>query len=252
MTPLLSWSSDASHEIATYFYTWLPEVIPTIKPWISDQDIAKGERWFSQLLNQLDRSNLSIIFITPENVRSPWVFYEAGFIAAKLDAASVCPFLAGVDIKAVKDTPLGQYQCTKAEKDDTYKLIRTINNHLGEHKHETAVLEEAFNKAWPKLKHRIAKAIAPLKAIQEAIDETEPSIEEGLSQEARDLLVAATKGGGNRIMYHQHLGGSTLIAGEKHFVDEESDERSEAVWVARWRNFHTPISLRRWIQRRDL
>ena len=31
MTPLLSWSGNASHEIATYFYSWLPEVIPTVE-----------------------------------------------------------------------------------------------------------------------------------------------------------------------------------------------------------------------------
>ena len=110
MDVLLTWSGPTSHDIAGFFHTWLPGVLPGIKPWISDQDIAKGKKWFPELTAQLDKSHVSITFITPENVRSPWVYYEVGFIAAKMEDGFVCPYLVGVDGKAVKDTPLGQYQ----------------------------------------------------------------------------------------------------------------------------------------------
>ena len=136
MNVLLTWSGNTSHEIATFFRTWLPKVLPGIQPWISDEDIEKGKKWFPELMSQLDKTNFSITFITPENVQSPWVYFEVGVIAAKLENAIVCPYLIGVEGKFVKDTPLGQFQWTAAKKTDTWKLIRSINRHLQDAKHE--------------------------------------------------------------------------------------------------------------------
>jgi hypothetical protein len=68
---LLTWSGLASHEIASFLHGWLPSVLPGIQPWISDEDIAKGKKWFPELMGQLSRANTSITVITPDNVRSP-------------------------------------------------------------------------------------------------------------------------------------------------------------------------------------
>jgi hypothetical protein len=93
---------------------------------------------------------LRLICLTPENLTSPWLLFEAGALAKKHESR-VCTYLHAVKFEDVKD-PLSQFQHTQATEADTNKLIRTINRALqagtsltGEH------LEETFKMWWPKL-----------------------------------------------------------------------------------------------------
>jgi len=126
MDTILTWSGSTSHGIASFFRDWLTDVLPGIKPWISSEDIAKGNKWFPELMGQLSKTAVSIPFVTPENVRSPWVYYEVGAVAAKIEECIICPYLVGVEPKHVRETPLGQFQCTSADEHDTFRLIHSI------------------------------------------------------------------------------------------------------------------------------
>jgi hypothetical protein len=229
MDTLLTWSGEASHEIASFFHTWLPLVLPGIQPWISDEDIAKGKQWFPQLMSQLSRSNISITFITPENVRSPWIYYEVGVIAAKLENGFVCPYLVGVDTRMVKDTPLGQFQWTEAGKADSWKLIRSINQYLGDKQHDERLLKGNFDNQWSKLKRQIDKIVEVLGEVQEEVTETAPSVEERLSLEARQLLLEAAQDQHGRIISVQTTGGTTIQTGGRNMIDEQTP-RTLAIW----------------------
>src|SRR4051794_28404124 len=81
MDVILSWSGDLSRKVAESLNGWLKDVLPGIKPWISTEDITKGSTWFPALLGRLEAARLCILCITPENVRSPWLYFEAGAIA---------------------------------------------------------------------------------------------------------------------------------------------------------------------------
>jgi hypothetical protein len=229
MDLLLTWSGTASHEIATFFRDWLPKVVPGVKPWISSQDIAKGKRWADELTAQMSRTNLSITLITPENLRSPWVYYEVGFIAAKLDEARVCPLLIGVESAQVRDTPLGQYQWTEANRDDVLKLIKDINGVLGDRSHDVGLLEGNFSTQWPSLKRRIDKVIVESPRDQAEVIETEASVEEQLSEEARRLLVAASKDDYGQILHTVSTGGASIQTNGENLIGE-STARCHATW----------------------
>jgi hypothetical protein len=218
----------ASHEIASFFHGWLPSVLPGIQPWISDEDIAKGRRWFPELMGQLSRTNISITFITPDNVKSPWVYFEVGVIAAKMENGIVCPYLVSVDHSHVKDTPLGQFQWTEANKGDTWKLIRSINQQLGDKVHNDQLLEGNFNTHWSKLKRQIDRVAEALSPIEEDVVEVEPSIEQQLSNEARQLLTEAARGDG-QIISARSEGGGAYIANGKNLMGEHTP-RNEAIW----------------------
>jgi hypothetical protein len=228
---LLTWSGMASHEIASFFHRWLPSVLPGTQPWISDEDIAKGKKWFTELTGQLSKTNTSITFITPENVRSPWIYFEVGAIAAKLEGGVICPYLVGVEQSQVKDTPLGQFQWTEADKRDTWKLIRSINQQLGDRGHDSQLLDGNFNSQWPKLKRQIDRLTEALSAVGEDVVGVEPSIEQQLSNEARQLLLAAFVSDG-QIMYARSDGGGAYIGTEGKNMIEELNPRNEAVWKA--------------------
>lgn len=130
MDVILSWSGSQSRKVAETLHDWLKDVLPGIKPWISSEDITKGSAWFPALLGRLEAARLCIICITPENVRSPWLYFEAGAIAGKSTNARVCSYLIGVDGAQLTSGPLGQFQWTVADKADTWKLVRDINKHL--------------------------------------------------------------------------------------------------------------------------
>lgn len=230
MNILLTWSGSASHDIAAFFRTWLQMVLPGIQPWISDEDIAKGKKWTEELTVQLSRTNVSITFVTPENVHSPWVFYEVGFIAAKLDNG-VCPYLIGVEGKQVQDTPLGQWQWTEASKDDTWKLIRSINQRLGDQGQTQPVLEGNYNDKWPRLKRQLDKVLATMKPVSKPVIETELSIEEQLSPDARQLLVEAAEDENGTICCLTSFEGTSVTTNRQEF-NSGGDARTTAKWKA--------------------
>ena len=231
MDTILTWSGLESHEIASFFRKWLPDVLPGIQPWISSEDIAKGKKWFDELMDQLSKTNVSITFITPGNVWSPWIYYEVGAIAAKIGGGIVCPYLIGVQGKHVKDTPLGRFQWTEASKAETWKLIRSINQGL-DPVHSETLLEGNFNRKWPKLKRQIDRVLETLTPVADEVIEVEPSVEQQLTEDARHLLVEASLDQLGRIVYFSSMDGTTLGTNGKNMVNEGDSQRVEARWKA--------------------
>ena len=93
MKVFISWSGDISKAVATALRNWLPNVIQSVTPWMSEQDIPKGTRWTHQLNQQLEQVKTGIICLTPDNQRSPWILFETGALAKTLADTYVCPYL---------------------------------------------------------------------------------------------------------------------------------------------------------------
>lgn len=79
----------------------------------------------------------------------------------------VCPYLLDVEYKDVP-WPLARFQASKATKEETRKLLKTINEALEEAQLKDGVLEETFDMWWPKLEVRI-------KAAEESSIESRPA-----------------------------------------------------------------------------
>jgi hypothetical protein len=146
----VSWSGALSHAIGRELHAWFPKVLPGVKPWISSEDIAKGKPWFLEIATQLGSSPVCVVCITRNNVGSPWLYYEAGAIAFAMDDAYVCPFLIDAGAESIRSTPFGQFQATLFDRDDTLRLVKTINARLPKPNHAT-VLCSLFDKTWPGL-----------------------------------------------------------------------------------------------------
>jgi hypothetical protein len=157
----LSWSKPSSKAAAEAFRELLPLLLPGVKPWMSSLDIRKGTAWFSAISEQLARSRACLLIITPENINSSWMYYEAGAIANALKGNHVFSYLLGVTAGDLLPTPLGQYQATLFQKEDTRKLIYDLNSSLETSIHET-VLSSAFDGVWPKLQRRLSKITASI------------------------------------------------------------------------------------------
>ncbi len=163
MKVFLSWSGERSRQMAAALRDWLPGVLQTVEPWLSAEDMPLGSRWASDIARVLQDVDVGILCLTPENLNSPWLLYEAGALSKRLEGSLLCPYaldLSPADIPF----PLAQFQVARADKEDTYRLLKALNSvgagpHFSEH-----VLQRVFKANWPWLEERIRglAALAPV------------------------------------------------------------------------------------------
>jgi hypothetical protein len=228
---LISWSKPQSRAMAELFHAWLPKVVPGFRPWISTKDIDKGKQWFGELQGFLGQATSCIICVTAENVRSPWIYYETGAIAAKKESVLICPYLIGVGTSMVSDGPLSQWQCTLATKDDTLHLIKSMNRALAR-PHDEGLLTGNFNDKWSEFEPELKRVLSIEAASSADFVESEADVLAGykLSGEAREILVTAAAGDG-RILYVAHDGGPTIQVGTTP-MNNPADRRSTTKFEA--------------------
>lgn len=158
MKLFISWSGDLSKEIAEIFRQWIPGVIQAAKPYYSPDDITKGTRWSSEIAKELDLSKIGIICLTKENLKSPWIMFEAGALSKNLEKSKVCPLLFGIEPTEIKG-PLVQFQAAKFSKKEMKKVIKMMNDELETTSLSSEVLDSVFEMWWPKLEEQIEKLL---------------------------------------------------------------------------------------------
>lgn len=256
---LISWSKPISYAIADKFYNWLPTVLPGAKPWISTEDIDKGKLWFQQLQAYLSRSEVQtcILFITPENVRSPYLYYESGAISARVsEKVLICTYLVGERPDILKDGPLQHYQATVATKGDTFRLLKTLNKSLPTPLSEVD-LRTAFDVHWPDLSEHLEKALASVAALPNPDDgfiETDADTLAGfkLSSECRRLLTEACDDEHGMISRGQFLDGTYELQTNGVALANNPNVRERAKWEEAVRNLEANDLIRDVGHKREL
>lgn len=152
----ISWSGTRSRWVADAFREWLPVVLQSVKPWMSPE-IDKGVRGQDVISDKLNTVKIGIVCLTPENLKEPWILFEAGALSKAVGKKSyVCTYLlAGLKPTDI-ERPLGEFQHTSPDKQDTFKLLNTINTALGTNPVPSDVLERAFDGWWPRFEKLLA------------------------------------------------------------------------------------------------
>jgi len=150
MKIFISWSGHTSHKIATILRDWLPSVIQSVVPYVSSEDIDKGTRWATDIAGELDQSAFGVLCVTKDNVNAPWLNFEAGALGKSVDKSRVCPVLYKIKRSEIQG-PILQFQSTIFEKDDVFKLLKSINDSCDGQAIPEARLEKAFDVWWPSL-----------------------------------------------------------------------------------------------------
>jgi TIR domain len=125
MDVFLSWSGARSKAAAQPLEGWLPLVINAVEPWIS-AEMDKGTRWDDEISARLEKTKVGVICLTTDNLDEKWIHFEAGALSKSKDAY-VCTLLIDIKNPGNVEYPLAKFQATKAEKDDVYRLVKTIN-----------------------------------------------------------------------------------------------------------------------------
>ncbi len=152
----ITWSGEKSKAVAVALRDWLPLVIQSIDPWMSEEDMRKGVIWRSKLAEQLRDTNVGIICLTPENLDAGYILFEAGALSKLAEESYVCTYLINLN-KGDIGGPLSSFQHTVADKDDTKKMIRTINEALKENALTETQVDRLFEKWWPDLDLALTK-----------------------------------------------------------------------------------------------
>lgn len=195
MKVFISWSGDRSRQVAEALRIWLPRVIQTVKPWMSDSDIAAGSRWLAEVSNVLDETSIGIICVTQENLTSPWLHFEAGALSKTLDQSRVCPI--GLNLKPGQISgPLSQFQAVSLDEAGIIRVLSTLNKCMGERALPDNELSEIFSVWWPKLCERIAAipdlpVALPARAAEDQLEELLQIAREQLRRE--NLRLEASK-----------------------------------------------------------
>ncbi|MEG0327756.1 MAG: toll/interleukin-1 receptor domain-containing protein [Erysipelothrix sp.] len=154
MKVFLSWSKPHSKEIAAEFKTWIQTVIQSCDVFMSDTDIELGSVWNDKIKGELRDSDLGIIFVTEENMSSPWVNFEVGALSFAMEDTRVIPVL--LDVEEVGNNPMSQYQAAKKfDRENMLKLISSINSAQKERKLPDEVLKNTFNAFWESFQGKI-------------------------------------------------------------------------------------------------
>lgn len=154
MQVFISWSGPRSRAIADALRNWLPKVIQSVKPWMSDEDINAGARWLTEISTSLNSTSVGIVCVTPENQNNPWLLFEVGALSKTLEQTCVCPLVFEMTPGQLSG-PLTQFQANELTRDGVAKILSTINKLLGEKQIATTELDEIVDVWWPKLLEKI-------------------------------------------------------------------------------------------------
>lgn len=183
----ISWSGDRSRVVAQKLREWLPRVVQAAKPWMSEADIQKGSRGLTELTKALSSMKVGITCLSPDNLDSPWLHFEAGALSKTIDDASrLCTYLLDELNPEDAKPPLGMFQATRATKEDTRKLIKTINLSVADEPLREEDLDAVFDVMWPSLEATIKSlpALNPTRQVKRSTEDMLAEILELVRAEA--------------------------------------------------------------------
>jgi hypothetical protein len=199
----LAWSGTVSQKMAGLLKDYLPLFVRNIDIFLSE-DITKGKRWHTEIANALGSTKFGILCLTPENLTSEWIHFEAGALSKTIDDSThVCPLLLDVKKSDLKE-PLASFHATIFEKEEFKKLVKDLAKACGD-----SLEEGQFNRLMEALWPEIDQSTKSLKAeLAEARrksgkpEDTKPKIDPLLEEvvvrvrEQGRLLATLTEQGG--------------------------------------------------------
>lgn len=129
MKVFISWSGSVSLKLANVLYEWLPTVIQSVKPFLSDENVQKGGRWLDAVGRELESTDFGIVVLTPSALQSPWLHFEAGALSKRLEHSRVAPLLVGLTKENISP-PLSMFQMVLPREDEVRKLLGSMNEQI--------------------------------------------------------------------------------------------------------------------------
>jgi DNA-binding CsgD family transcriptional regulator len=152
----VSWSGERSRILAASLKDFLSDVIHHADVWMSAPDIEAGARWSIQLAQVLERCQVGVACVTPENQNSAWLLFEAGALSKAVQGGRLIPFLLDLEVTELR-YPLAQFQTAIACRQGAWSVVESINS-AGMERISSDRLLKHFERWWPDLEVAIQGA----------------------------------------------------------------------------------------------
>jgi hypothetical protein len=227
MKIFLSWSGAQSHAVAHGLFGWLPSIFPGLTLFFSSE-IEKGAKWGEELDSALEGTRFAIICLTPENLRSEWIHFEAGALSKFPDARiwTLLTNLRPVDVAP----PLSRFQATNANRDDILRLVRSINAQLGQVGGSSWIddrLAKLFDVMWPELDLTLQAAAAMVTPADQVKEEGRRAESEIFAEVLERLRALSPSAGGSA----RDESDSTSVVGSLYTLNRYDDVTVRALRV---------------------
>ena len=195
-TPVfISWSGPRSRQVAMALREWLPRVLQTAKPWMSEKDIDVGSMWFDEIGFSVLDARFAIICLTPENIAGTWLHFEAGAIGMRRDEEGkrrpVAPYLLELEPKNLPH-PLAFFNARNADREGTLAMVQSLNKQLVVPLSDE-VLESTFEVWWPKLEEALSEIPKPVESAVESTRRSGDEVLEEILSLVRSLALQTTE-----------------------------------------------------------
>jgi hypothetical protein len=160
----ISWSGENGKEIALKLKDILEKDVfnKKLSCFVSVTDIESGELWWNRIKRELTTSSVGIVCITKENVKAPWIYYEAGALVG--NNIRTIPLLFNCNFKILDNTPLKTNQIVSfADRKKFAKMILDINGHLNVLKDSPEQIRLIANSAHEKICNELKDVFDRLK-----------------------------------------------------------------------------------------
>ena len=164
MKVFLGWSGERSQAVGAVLREWLPLILHYVEPWLSETDVAAGTRWAHVIAKELESSNFGIICVTPENLHSPWIPFEAGSLAKSLGEGRVIPLLLDLHVSQISG-PLAQFQAKKVDESGVRDVVQSINSASAE-PIPAERISQLFEALWPQFETRVDAIPVPSRSVK--------------------------------------------------------------------------------------
>lgn len=108
------------------------------------------------LTGELETCNFGVVCLTPENLKSLWLTFEAGALSKAVKGSRLVPYRFQLQESDV-NPPLSQFQGVDADEAGTLKLVLNINSGLDQRLQDAERVKRAFEHWWPDLQQSLAK-----------------------------------------------------------------------------------------------
>jgi hypothetical protein len=164
----LSWSGEPSRSVAKALHGWLGLVVQHVEPWMSDEEIKSGARWNETLARSLDEMDFGIVCVTRSNQGSPWLMFESGALAKRLEIARLVPLC--IDLKPSEVTsPLQGFQGRPLTQAGMRQIIHDLHQ-TADRPRPREDIDRLFDNMWKELSEAVGRAK------RTAIEEPAPSV----------------------------------------------------------------------------
>lgn len=147
----ISWSGPRSRLLADALREWIHDVVQSVECFCSTEDIRAGQRWNNEVNSWLADTDFGVLCVTPENMKAPWLNFEAGALAKRInDDARVVPVTLGFQPSALEE-PLKQFNGVPADRAGILGLMKSI----AEVANPSMDIERAVDRWWADLKTKL-------------------------------------------------------------------------------------------------